>query len=129
MKNISSEFALEVRSQIRSLSRAWVEMLEHSLVAKADTLLDLADRENRVMLETGIEQSREQLSRRFLAVTESSVLLRNEILILEKRTSPASNNRRMLVSDFVDFKSALFVGRSLDEHVGMLTEECADLQI
>ncbi|MBK7161065.1 MAG: hypothetical protein IPH79_00605 [Sphingomonadales bacterium] len=129
MKNISSEFALEVRSQIRSLSRAWVEMLEHSLVAKADTLLDLADRENRVMLETGIEQSREQLSRRFLAVTESSVLLRNEILILEKRTSPASNNRRMLVSDFGDFKSALFVGRSLDENVGMLKEECADLQI
>lgn len=120
MKNISPEFSEEVRLQIGELSSAWAEMLEHSLVAKSDALVDLADRENQVMLKSGIEESGQRLSQRFLDLTESSVLLRNEILIIEKRDVPSSNNRRMLVSDFSNFESPLFSGQSLNENVSLL---------
>lgn len=120
LKRISHEFAAELQVQIAELSQAWVAMLEHALVAKADTLLNLADRENKIMLDGGIRRTGERLSKRFLDMTESSVLVRNEILVLRKRTAPSSSNRRMIISDFANFKSDLFKDNSLADNVEYL---------
>lgn len=126
----AGSFARYIAARVTEVGKAWLRLLEYSLLAKSDVVVDLAETERRVWQNLSIAVLRremgDQVSRvadQFRELTQSSALLRLEIRAFNQRTLPASANRRMLVSEFAGFDSAAFRTCSLPQVVDMLRRD------
>jgi hypothetical protein len=119
-RSLSASFAEIVRQQTDEVADAWLNLLEYSLVAKSDVILELVGAEREAWhavlsanLGRQIGAQAKRVAEQFVRLTESSALLRLEVRAFAERLRPTSANRRMLVTDFNAFESDAFAGRSL----------------
>jgi len=123
-------FTLLLQSQINAVAASWLELLEYSIVDNTDLVASFARAEAITWARAlgGVigNQSRNQandVAKKFFTLATSSALLRTEVWAFDKRDAPISSNRRRLVTEFDDFKSSAFKGKSLPDAVNELKQK------
>ncbi len=126
----SRAFRAILQQQIDEVAASWLQLLEYSIVDRADLVARFADSEAATWsqaLGSALKQQSDSLAKdvadKFFTLATSSALLRTEVWALATRGQPMSANRRRLVTDFDRFESDQFRSKSLQKAVDDLQDD------
>ncbi len=128
----SHTFREILHKQINEVAASWLELLEYSIVDRADLVASFAAAEAATWsqslgnaLKRQSKNLADDVAGKFFTLATSSALLRTEVWALAERAQPMSANRRRLVTEFSSFESkgALFSGRTLQQVVDDLKDD------